>query len=119
MTFLLERDLVCRVAGVEQPVPHRQEEAAVVGSVHGAAGMVSVVLEAGVDDTIVRRDKAVLVPTVKVNTVTVEEQTISKYFSQTQSVFVLFHPLTHWMNRRSMLMGIKIGIIRRGEARNI
>ena len=36
MTFLLGRDLVCRVAGVEQPVPHRQEEAAVVGSVHRA-----------------------------------------------------------------------------------
>ena len=40
--------------------------------------MVSVVLEAGVDDPIVRRDETVLVAAVKVDTVTVEKQTVSK-----------------------------------------
>ena len=44
--------------------------------------MVGVVLEAGVDDPVVRRNEAVLVTTVEVNTVTVEKQTISKYVSQ-------------------------------------
>ena len=52
-----------------------------VGSVHGAAGMMGVVLEAGVDHPVVRRDEAVLVTTVKVNTVTVEKQTVSKCVS--------------------------------------
>ena len=41
--------------------------------------MMGVVLEAGVDDPVVRRDEAVLVTAVEVNTVTVEKQTISKY----------------------------------------
>ena len=40
--------------------------------------MVSVVLEAGVDDPVVGGDEAVLVTTVKVNTVTVEKQAVSK-----------------------------------------
>ena len=43
--------------------------------------MMSVVLETGVDNPIVRRDEAVLVTTVKVNTVTVEKQTVSKCVS--------------------------------------
>ena len=41
--------------------------------------MVRVVLEAGVDDPVVRRDEAVLVAAVKVDTVTVEKQAVSKY----------------------------------------
>ena len=41
--------------------------------------MVGVVLEAGVDDPVMRRDEAVLVTTVKVNTVAVEKQAVSKY----------------------------------------
>ena len=53
--------------------------------------MMGVVLEAGVDDPVVRRDEAVLVTAVEVNTVTVEEQTISKYVL---SVFVLFDKMT-------------------------
>ena len=40
-------------------------------------GVMSVVLEAGVDDSVVRRDEAVLVTAVKVNTVTVEKQAVS------------------------------------------
>ena len=36
-------------------------------------------LEAGVDDPVVRRDEAVLVTAVKVNTVAVEKQAVSKY----------------------------------------
>ena len=40
--------------------------------------MMRVVLETGVDDPVVGRDEAVLVTTVKVNTVAVEKQTISK-----------------------------------------
>ena len=43
--------------------------------------MMGVVLEAGVDHPVVRRDEAVLVTTVKVNTVTVEKQTVSKCVS--------------------------------------
>ena len=50
-----------------------------VGSVHRAAGVVGVVLEAGVDDPVVRRDEAVFVAAVKVDTVTVEKQAVSKY----------------------------------------
>ena len=78
-TFRTETFLLLRIAGLEEPVPDRQEEAAVVGSVHGAPGVVGVVLETGVDDPVVGRDEAVLVTAVEVNTVTVEKQTISKY----------------------------------------
>ena len=36
--------------------------------------MVRIMLEAGVNDAIVRRDEAMLIPTVKVDTIGVEEQ---------------------------------------------
>ena len=67
--------------GREAPdlIPDRQKKPAVVGSVHTAPGMVGVVLEAGVDDPVMRRDEAVLVTAVKVNTVAVEKQAVSKY----------------------------------------
>ena len=82
VTFGTETFLLRRIAGLEESVPDCEEKSAVVGSVHGAPGMVGVVLEAGVDDPVVRRNEAVLVTTVEVNTVTVEKQTISKYVSQ-------------------------------------
>jgi len=45
-----------------------------VGSIHRTFGMVRVVLEAGVDDGVVRRDERVLVATVQVHPIRVEEE---------------------------------------------
>jgi len=73
-TFSTEALLVLRVQTVEQLVPDLQEEPAVVRGVHGASCMMCVVLEAGVDDLVMRGDEAVLVATVKVDTVGVEEK---------------------------------------------
>ena len=82
VTFGTETFLLRRIAGLEESVPDCEEKSAVVGSVHGAPGVVSVVLEAGVDDPVVRRDEAVLVAAVKVDSVTVEKQAVPKCVGQ-------------------------------------